>query len=138
MFRLIYVSTARELMDKDALLGILAKAREKNARLGITGMLLYKDGNFLQLLEGEETIVRGIYETIARDTRHFDTMITMEEAVSERMFTEWSMGFHDLSDPALQSLPGFAPFRHLNFDHRSATPDLAACLDILRFFKDSR
>ena len=61
MFRLIYVSTARELMDKDALLGILAKAREKNARLGITGMLLYKDGNFLQLLEGEETIVRGIY-----------------------------------------------------------------------------
>jgi len=138
MFRLIYVSTARELMDKDALLGILAKAREKNARLGITGMLLYKDGNFLQLLEGEERIVRGIYETIARDTRHFDTMITMEEAVSERMFTEWSMGFHDLSDPALQSLPGFAPFRHLNFDHRSATPDLAACLDILRFFKDSR
>ena len=138
MFRLIYVSTARELMDKDALLGILAKAREKNARLGITGMLLYKDGNFLQLLEGEETIVRGIYETIARDTRHFDTMITMEEAVNERMFTEWSMGFHDLSDPALQSLPGFAPFRHLNFDHRSATPDLAACLDILRFFKDSR
>ena len=138
MFRLIYVSTARELMDKDALLGILAKAREKNARLGITGMLLYKDGNFLQLLEGEERIVRGIYETIARDTRHFDTMITMEEAVNERMFTEWSMGFHDLSDPALQSLPGFAPFRHLNFDHRSATPDVAACLDILRFFKDSR
>ena len=138
MFRLIYVSTARELMDKDALLGILAKAREKNARLGITGMLLYKDGNFLQLLEGEERIVRGIYETIARDTRHFDTMITMEEAVSERMFTEWSMGFHDLSDPALQSLPGFAPFRHLNFDHRSATPDVAACLDILKFFKDSR
>ncbi len=138
MFRLIYVSSARKLMDKDALLGILAKAREKNARLGITGMLLYKDGNFLQLLEGEERIVRGIYETIARDTRHFDTMITMEEAVNERMFTEWSMGFHDLSDPALQSLPGFAPFRHLNFDHRSATPDLAACLDILRFFKDSR
>ncbi len=138
MFRLIYVSSARKLMDKDALLGILAKAREKNARLGITGMLLYKDGNFLQLLEGEERIVRGIYETIARDTRHFDTMITMEEAVNERMFTEWSMGFHDLSDPALQSLPGFAPFRHLNFDHRSATPDVAACLDILRFFKDSR
>ena len=138
MFRLIYVSTARELMDKDALLGILAKAREKNARLGITGMLLYKDGNFLQLLEGEESLVRDVYATIARDTRHFDTMITMEEAVNERMFTEWSMGFHDLSDPALQSLPGFAPFRHLNFDHRSATPDLAACLDILRFFKDSR
>ena len=138
MFRLIYVSSARKLMDKDALLGILAKAREKNARLGITGMLLYKDGNFLQLLEGEESLVRDVYATIARDTRHFDSMIMMEEAVSERMFTEWSMGFHDLSDPALQSLPGFAPFRHLNFDHRSATPDLAACLDILRFFKDSR
>ncbi len=138
MFRLIYVSSARKLMDKDALLGILAKAREKNARLGITGMLLYKDGNFLQLLEGEERIVRGIYETIARDTRHFDTMITMEEAVSERMFTEWSMGFHDLSDPALQSLPGFAPFRHLNFDQRGAAPDVAICLDILKFFKDSR
>ena len=79
-----------------------------------------------------------LYETIARDTRHFDTMITMEEAVSERMFTEWSMGFHDLSDPALHSLPGFAPFRHLNFDQRGAAPDVAICLDILKFFKDSR
>jgi hypothetical protein len=138
MFRLIYVSTARELMDKDALLGILAKAREKNARLGITGMLLYKDGNFLQLLEGEESLVRDVYATIARDTRHFDSMIMMEEEVSERVFADWKMGFHDLSDPALQSLPGFAPFRHLNFDQRGAAPDVAICLDILKFFKDSR
>lgn len=138
MFRLIYVSTARALMGKDTLLDILAKAREKNARLGITGMLLYKDGNFLQLLEGEESLVREVYATIACDTRHFDSMIMMEEEVSDRMFADWKMGFHDLSDPSLQSLPGFAPFRHLDFDPRGASPDVATCLDILRFFKDSR
>lgn len=138
MFRLIYVSTARELMNKDTLVGILAKAREKNARLGITGMLLYKDGNFLQLLEGEESVVRELYDKIVLDAAHFDSLILMDDSVSDRMFADWRMGFRNLSDPELQSLPGFAPFKHLNFNQNGVSPDVATCLDILRFFKESR
>lgn len=138
MFRLIYVSTARNLMSKEVLVDILAKAREKNARLGITGMLLYKDGNFLQLLEGEEDNVRALYDTISHDHRHFDSMIILDEPVQERMFADWTMGFHDLEDAGLQSLPGFAPFKNIHFNVKGSTPDVAACLDILRFFKESR
>ena len=138
MLQMIYTSVASRKFSADELKELLVIARRNNSRDGITGMLLYKDGNFLQLLEGEESLVRDVYATIACDTRHFDSMIMMEEEVSERVFADWKMGFHDLSDPALQSLPGFAPFRHLNFDQRGAAPDVAICLDILKFFKDSR
>ena len=138
MFRLLYVSTATGLKSKDDLLEILAQAREKNARLGVTGMLLYKDGNFMQLLEGEEGVVRQLYDTITRDRRHFDSMVLMDEPVEGRMFDRWTMGFRDLSDPELQAQPGFTPFRQLDFASHGAAVDVAACLEILDFFKESR
>lgn len=138
MFRLIYVSTARELMSNDALLEILTKAREKNSKLGVTGMLLYKDGNFIQMLEGDEDVVRSLYDTISHDDRHFDSIAIVEEPAQERMFSEWTMGFRNLSDPQLQSLPGFSSFNSLDLSHKEAAPDVAACIEILKFFRDSR
>ena len=60
MFYLIYVSSAIKLMHDDELLLLLEKARENNSRLGITGMLLYKEGNFMQMLEGGKEDCAGI------------------------------------------------------------------------------
>ena len=68
MFRLIYVSTAVRLLNKDELVEILNVSREKNARLNITGLLLYKDGNFMQLLEGRKEDVLALYDVIVRAT----------------------------------------------------------------------
>lgn len=138
MFRMIYVSTAKPSVNKETLVDILNQAREKNARLGITGMLLYKDGNFMQLLEGEEQVVRDLYDTIARDDRHFDSLAIFADQAEERMFADWTMGFHDLGDPALRSLPGFAPFRDIDFSRKGVSADVAACLDVLAFFRNSR
>ena len=67
VFFLTYVSTAARELSKDDLNELLAQCRENNAKLGITGMLLYKDGNFMQVLEGEETVVRSIYAKISGD-----------------------------------------------------------------------
>lgn len=138
MFRLMYVSTAREWMSGQGLLDILQVAREKNARLGVTGMLLYKDGNFMQLLEGEASVVQALYDTIARDERHCDPIVMLADTVDERLFADWSMGFRDLSDPDLQAQPGFIPFKDLDLTRQGAARDVATCLEVLRFFRDSR
>lgn len=138
MFQLIYCSSARHLLSKQELVDILIKARDKNSRLGITGMLLYKDGNFMQLLEGEENIVRKLYETIVRDKRHHQVTLLISEAAEERLFPDWTMGFQDLSDPELDLLPGFSPFRKMRLNSSAAGKDAKACLDLLRFFRDSR
>lgn len=138
IFRLIYVSSAVEPLTEDELVALLADARDRNSQLGITGMLLYKDGNFLQLLEGDETAVRTLMGKITRDARHHGTIVLHEERASTRLFADWSMGFRNLADPAVQAMPGFSRFMRVSLDARGAEPDLGVCWDLLRFFRDSR
>lgn len=81
---------------------ILHHARQNNIHNGITGMLLFCDDNFLQLLEGEDAAVEATFERIKHDTRHADIRVLLNEKVSQRAFTDWSMGFEKLqktSDP---------------------------------------
>jgi len=104
MHKLLYVSSTKRDFPVDDLEAILAKARKKNSALSVTGLLLYVDGGFLQVLEGEMDVVRELYKTIARDTRHWDAKVLVDEALP-RNFGEWSMGFRALgtetSEPGL-------------------------------------
>jgi len=70
MFSLIYVSSAVTEFSKSELVDLLESCHANNANLGVTGMLLYKDGNFMQALEGNEDVVRGLHAKIALDPRH--------------------------------------------------------------------
>ena len=72
----------------------------KNARLQITGMLLYHDGHFLQLLEGNEQAVRELYGVIVEDERHKWVSLVMTGPTAERDFADWTMGFRDLDECA--------------------------------------
>lgn len=110
LFYLIYVSSAVRPFTDTALTDLLAQAREKNSKLEITGMLLYKDGNFMQVLEGEETTVRQLYATILNDPRHHKLVLLDTGNLAERRFSDWSMGFRNLNDKAIQSIPGFSQF----------------------------
>lgn len=110
MFFLTYVSTANQHLSKDDLNELLAQCRENNARLGITGMLLYKEGNFMQALEGEEGAVRSLYAKIARDPRHRGEMILQQGITKERQFPGWSMGFRDLESQGTNSNPYYSEF----------------------------
>ena len=110
MYQLIYVSSARQLLSKEELLSILKRSRENNARLGITGLLLYREGNILQLLEGEKTLVDRIFSNVSRDDRHFNVITLFRGEVAEREFPDWSMGFHDLMSEEVRQTPGFSEF----------------------------
>lgn len=69
------------------------RAQHRNAELGITGVLLYGGGRFLQLLEGEPGAVRDLYfNRIAGDSRHTDLRILLESLCKERLFPNWRMG----------------------------------------------
>lgn len=97
MHQLIYVSSARADLGEDDLHDILSRARKTNRELGITGMLVYLDGYFVQVLEGERECVRDLYAKIEADPRHVDAKVVTESDIAERDFLDWSMGFREAS-----------------------------------------
>ncbi len=121
MFYLIYVSSAVKLMDDDELLFLLAQSREKNIRLGITGMLLYKAGNFMQMLEGEKQVVLEIYDTIIKDDRHKDVITIITGDIKERNFENWTMGFCNMEKAG--DFPKYSDYIKENLTLRSFKDD---------------
>ena len=116
MISLIYVSSAVNKFSKPELLALLEQSRLKNFDLDITGMLLYRDGNFIQVLEGPPDAVRQLFETIKADPRHHGVLRLMERPIQQRQFSDWSMGFKDLDEPSLDELPGYNEFMNLPLD----------------------
>lgn len=92
LHRLIYISSGRRKFDADELGEILDVSIKNNAEIGVTGMLLYLDGNFLQLLEGDAEDVEALYERIALDKRHSGSIVLSRAPVTERVFPDWAMG----------------------------------------------
>lgn len=138
LYRLAYFSSALQKFSKLQLLELLNKARDKNASLGITGMLLYKDGNLMQMIEGEEAALHSLFKRINNDARHRQILVIFDEPSNERLFADWSMGFHDLDDPALETLPGFSPFMNRPLNSATFMGDSDVCLALFKVFRDSR
>ncbi len=80
-------------MAPEDIAAILAVSRRNNAAAGITGMLLYHDQSFLQVLEGEEPGLSLCFDRIARDRRHRNLIVLSRDAVAARAFGAWQMGF---------------------------------------------
>ncbi len=91
--QLVYFSAAVGSFSEEDLTELLAVARENNGRLGISGMLLYDAGSFIQVLEGERDAVEALFDKIERDPRHTGTRILARGEIDERAFGDWTMGF---------------------------------------------
>ncbi|MEM8922729.1 MAG: BLUF domain-containing protein [Actinomycetota bacterium] len=92
--QLVYASSATRPFSEAELTELLEKARAKNESLGITGMLLYCDGCFIQAIEGDPEDVDRLYQRISRDRRHANPMLLYKGTQTERSFPTWTMGFH--------------------------------------------
>jgi hypothetical protein len=103
LVRLLYASRAVTTVDQDALLAILRKSKANNPALGVTGVLCFSGGIFLQVLEGGRSAVNQLYHRIAADNRHTDVALLCYEEIGERRFAGWSMGQVNVSrlNPAL-------------------------------------
>lgn len=97
MIRLSYVSSAAAPMTNPQIIDLLAQARRNNERDGITGLLLYHDGNFMQVVEGETAMVRALVGRLQRDSRHRGIIKVFEEDAHERQFQNWGMGFQSIA-----------------------------------------
>jgi len=93
---IMYWSRATARMTEAELLEILRKARRSNQEKGLTGMLLYKKGCFLQLLEGELRPLEQVYAKIEKDPRHTSVTLLRTE-YGPRQFPGWTMGFQNLT-----------------------------------------
>ena len=128
MFQLVYLSTEAVAFDAAQLLALQTESEQANRQRDITGMLLYRDGFFLQALEGSREAVGALMDRIQKDSRHKALLVLLAGAVVERDFASWSMGFRDLSGTAFQSVAG------LSFDPARTSPSLAKRL--LRTFRE--
>lgn len=96
--RLIYASDATAgLVYRDFAI-LMEKAGAANALLGVTGMLCHGTGRFLQVLEGERTVVSALYHHILVDPRHSNCTLMLVEDADKRDFAEWSMKVIDWTD----------------------------------------
>lgn len=93
MEELVYVSSAVQGLTDADLEVVLAKARERNQRLGITGVLLYDDGDFFQYLEGSAEALDEVYAHIVQSPQHRSILQLVRGPIAARHFGSWSMGF---------------------------------------------
>lgn len=107
---LVYVSSATREFQSPELLEILRTARKNNQGLDVTGMLLYKDGNFMQVLEGPGNAVTELMCSIERDGRHRGMIVLIKKPIEERQFAKWSMAFKDLNELSPDDKAGHSAF----------------------------
>jgi hypothetical protein len=91
--RLIYLSRATGPITEDDLDQILEASRRNNGAVGISGLLLYHDGTFLQCLEGEKPDVLATLSRIHVDKRHRGIRVILDQEEEHRLFPDWEMGF---------------------------------------------
>jgi hypothetical protein len=110
VYHLAYVSTETEPFSQIDLVELLAVARGANAERGVTGLLLYREGCFYQVLEGNEFAVKKTFNDIEQDRRHRDVQILFKGESESREFPDWQMGFLNLDGMEVDALSGFSDF----------------------------
>lgn len=90
--QIVYASSAVGALHGDDLAQILRVSRARNAAAGVTGALLYHQGNVMQVLEGPSAAVEAVYARVEADPRHHGVIVLYRSAVAERAFPDWSMG----------------------------------------------
>lgn len=135
--QLIYLSDLLPGQEKE-LPSILETSVRHNGEDGVTGMLLYIGGNIMQVLEGEENAVRRTYERIGRDRRHRNIVLLTEQTIAERDFPDWRMGYKQLSEDVIRSVPSFAPFFQVDFRLGALQAKPGVAREMLKFFSSNR
>jgi hypothetical protein len=134
MFSLTYVSSALEPFSPRELRDLLERCNQNNRRRDVTGMLLYKDGNFMQVLEGEQSVVLAVHEVIVRDPRHRGLITLLRGESPGRQFSDWSMGFKDLGAD-LDNPDGYSEFLNMALTGDEFKSDPSKAQKLLLTFK---
>ena len=137
LYQIVYLSTATEPFSKVQLMELLEGSVRRNTRAGITGLLLYQNGVFMQALEGEKSVLVELFEKISHDPRHHHIIRLIQGPIKERNFPNSAMAFRDLDSPELRKLPGYSEFLNTPLDGELLAKDIPACKRLLLLFKQN-
>ena len=115
MYHIVYLSTAVSLMTDEELKDILTTSRTNNKENHVTGVLLYCEGTFVQLIEGKEENVKKTYDAIQNDKRHKSLTLLISCAAEKRIFPRWDMGFASTDKSLLKDIDGYMDPSHPDF-----------------------
>lgn len=110
LVEIMYASRATQDFSQQDLAELMKKARANNRHMGATGMLLYSERSFLQVLEGPANAVSKLYAEIGRDPRHDELQLLLRAEIEERVFEDWQMGCAVIPGSRLATLDGFCHF----------------------------
>jgi hypothetical protein len=137
VYQLIYHSHASADFGQDDLLKMLIDARASNERRNVTGMLLYHDEQFLQVLEGEQRVLQQLSEHIFDDPRHHAAALLSFKQVQFRDFHSWSMGFANIDDNMKRNLRGLRNYSDHEFKWEAHVIDPTMARQLLLTIKNS-
>ena len=112
---LVYTSSANTIIDHNCLKNILDECIAWNLPHQISGLLIYHEGTFLQVIEGESEDVNEIFNKIRRDPRHKDVTLLMDEEIHEREFGKWGMAFREVQYEDLSQASNYIKLKELEF-----------------------
>lgn len=107
-YQVIYSSVSATPMQIDDLEDILERAQECNAEVGITGALVYADGFFLQVLEGEAEDVQELMARISKDVRHESVTVLKRGEIPAAVFNDWTMAYVGATAAQVAKWAGFS------------------------------
>lgn len=136
LIHLIYNSASTIPVSAQDLEMLLFKARNKNAALDITGMLIYVDGCFFQILEGPQDAVDALATTIKSDPRHTRMTTIIREPIAKRSFKEWTMGYARVDANQIGEIEGFTDF--FSTSQNLTNVDAGRAKKLLAAFKEGR
>lgn len=93
MHTICYVSSARSNITQDELTHIFNFTEDKNTSMNITGILLFESGKFLQVLEGEESLLKNLFEKIETDSRHNNIFVILNKKSKRKIFANYASHF---------------------------------------------
>lgn len=134
----IYISAATVPFDQSDLTTLLEKAREKNHKVNVSGMLVYHEGSFFQVLEGPAEEVEKVYDIISDDPRHDEVQLLLKHQIEERSFPDWSMGFVNTEKEPLSKLPGFSDFFKRGFSIPEMRKEKSLLGRVMREFREGK
>jgi hypothetical protein len=103
MISITYVSSAVFPFNEKTFLDLVSQCQRNNERLGITGILVYSDGNFIQVIEGADLVTHALYDRIELDVRHRAVTPVAQTLIDAREFQGWSMAYNILPPKVLRT-----------------------------------
>jgi len=135
LIHIVYVSFSMKELTEDELSQLLTDIRSRNKAQKVTGLLLYNDGSFIQLIEGERTVIHHLFEKIKKDKRHSNLVLLLEESIKKRAFPDWSMGYFPLNKDQRIKIPGYSEFMHSHDSKKIIEATTQDAMRLLNSFK---